>query len=151
MKWKKLIHKQNSRHYAWPASWDPAEVIAEQLECSPERVREHLSPSIRAGEVEVKQFTVWDSETERKIVKTGYRIAGAKSQAPVTKSQNRQKSGDSGVSSLERWPFSEGAKILRPDNPRRIGIVKNGQIYWNDGKVTVPGSSSQRQKLRLAK
>lgn len=155
MKWKKLVHKANARHYAWPAGWDPAEVIAEQLECSPERVREHLAPSIRAGEVEVKQFTIWDSETERKVVKTGYRIAGAKSQSPtlksqgeVIKSQDRQKSVDSAVSSPDRWPFREGAIIKRMDSTR-IGVVKSGRIHWEDGKVNAP-SRSTAQKLRLA-
>lgn len=156
MKWKKLVHKQNARHYAWPAGWDTAEQIAEQLECSPERVREHLAPSIRAGEVEVKQFTIWDSETERKVVKTGYRIAGAKSQAPAlksqgdaVKSQDRQKSVDDAVSSPVRWPFHEGAKIKRMDSPR-IGVVKSGRIHWEDGKVNVPSLSTAR-KLRLAR
>jgi len=148
MKWKKLIHKQNARHYAWPSGWDPAEVIAEQLECSPERVREHLAPSIRAGEVEVKQFTIWDGETERKVVKTGYRIAGAKSHATALKSQDRQKSVDSAVSPPDRWPFREGSVIKRIDSPRR-GVVKSGRIHWEDGKVNAP-SRSTAQKLRLA-
>lgn len=147
MKWKKLVHKANARHYAWPAGWDPAEVIAEQLECSTERVREHLAQSIRAGEVEVKQFTIWDNETERKVVKTGYRIAGAKSQTPALKSQDRQKSVDSAVSSPDRWPFREGAIIKRLDSPR-IGVVKSGRIHWEDGKVNVP-SRSTAHKLRL--
>jgi hypothetical protein len=155
MKWKKLVHKANARHYAWPSGWDPAEVIAEQLECSAERVREHLAPSIRAGEVEVKQFTIWDSETERKVVKTGYRIAGAKAQAPALKSQaeaiksqNRQKTVDSAISSPVRWPFHEGAKIKRIDSAR-IGVVKSGRIHWEDGKVNIP-SRSTAHKLRLA-
>ena len=162
MKWKKLLHKQNAQHYAWPASsegWDTAETIAEQLECSPERVREHLAPSIRAGEVEVKTFTIWDVETERKIQKVGFRSA-RKSQAPAPKSQaaaaksqgnfkNRQKSVDSASKRHERWPFRDGALIRRMDSPR-IGVVKSGRIHWEDGKISLP-SKSQQTKLRLAK
>jgi hypothetical protein len=147
MKWKKLVHKQNSRHFAWPNGWDTAEQIAEQLECSPERVREHLSPSIRAGEVEVKQFTIWDGETERKVVKTGYRISGPKSQGEAAKSQDRQKSVNY-VQKPDRWPFWEGATIKRLDSAR-IGVVKSGRIHWEDGKVNVP-SRSTAHKLRLA-
>jgi len=142
MNWKKLVHKQNAKHYAWPEGWDPAEVIAEQLECSPERVREHLAPSIRAGEVEVKQFTIWDGETGRKVVKTGFRIAGVKSQA-------RHKSVDY-IQKPDRWQFFEGATIKRIDSPR-IGIVaKDGKISWEDGKVNIP-SRSTAKKLRLAR
>ena len=160
MKWKKLLHKQNARHYAWPPGWDTAESIAEQLECSPERVREHLAPSIRAGEVEAKQFTIWDGETGRKVIKTGFRIGGlksqadgAKSQAPDPKSQakadNRQKSVDSASKRPDRWPFRDGAVIRRMDSPR-IGVVKSGKIDWEDGRVAIP-SKSQQTKLRLAK
>jgi hypothetical protein len=80
MNWKKHLHKQNAKAFSWPAGWDTAEIIAEQLECSPERVREHLAPSIRNGEVEVKTFTIWDNDTERKISKTGFRMAGKRKQ-----------------------------------------------------------------------
>ncbi len=153
MKWKKLVHKQNARHYAWPAGWDTAEQIAEQLECSPERVREHLAPSIRAGEVEVKQFTIWDGETERKVVKTGYRISGKK--AEVESRETRVESSKSPASNSKhpatsplRWPFREGSIIKRMDAPR-IGVVKSGRIHWEDGKVNVPSASTAR-KLRLA-
>lgn len=153
MKWKKLLHKQNARHFAWPPGWDTAESIAEQLECAPERVREHLAPSIRAGEVEVKQFTIWDGETGRKVIKTGFRIGGLKSQADGSKSQaksdNRQKSVDSSSKRPDRWPFREGAAIRRMDSPR-IGVVKAGRIEWEDGRVSIP-SKSQQTKLRLAK
>ena len=142
MKWKKLLHKQNARHYAWPPGWDTAESIAEQLECAPERVREHLAPSIRAGEVEVKQFTIWDGETGRKVIKTGFRIG-------QDKSDNRQKSVDSASKRPDRWPFREGAVIRRMDSPR-IGVVKAGKIEWEDGKIAIP-SKSQQTKLRLAK
>lgn len=152
MKWKKLLSKQNARHYAWPAGWDPAEVIAEQLECSPERVREHLAPSIRAGEVEVKVFTIWDEETGRKLQKTGFRIAGAKTPAPVknnlVKSQDRRKSVDY-VPKPDRWPFWEGARIKRMDRGN-CGTVKGGAIHWDSGTVTTPSSKQVTKKLRLA-
>lgn len=146
MKWKKLLHKQNARHYAWPPGWDTAEQIAEQLECSPERVREHLAPSIRAGEVECKQFTIWDAETGRKVIKTGFRIGGAK---PVESSKPSTLDSRPSTRPRDRWPFFEGAKIKRNDSPR-IGVVKSGKIEWEDGRIAIP-SKSQQSKLRLAK
>lgn len=149
MKWKKLLHKQNARHFAWPEGWDPAEVIAEQLECSPERVREHLAPSIRSGEVEAKQFTIWDSETGRKVIKTGFRIAG-KSQAQAAKSQAASTLDSRPLTQRkDRWPFSEGVKIKRLDSDT-IGIVNGRSIHWQDGRVTTPVSLSSKKKLRLA-
>jgi hypothetical protein len=152
MNWKKHVHKQNAKHFAWPAGWDTSEVIAEQLECSPERVREHLAPSIRSGEIEVKSFTIWDSETERKIVKVGFRIStGKRSHSISEESTDSKKESPSSSAMRERWPFYEGAKIMRPDNPSRTGIVKGKMIHWCDGKVATANSASQRLKLRLAK
>lgn len=154
MKWKKLLHKQNARHFAWPTGWDTAETIAEQLECSPERVREHLAPSIRAGEVEVKQFTIWDGETGRKIAKTGFRMAGmGKAEGERLKAKKEATKPQAANSKLpasrsDRWPFREGAIIKRQDSPR-IGVVKCGRIEWEDGVIAIP-SKSQQQKLRLA-
>jgi hypothetical protein len=151
MKWKKLLHKQNARHYAWPPGWDTAEEIAEQLECSPERVREHLAPSIRAGEVECKQFTIWDSESGRKVIKTGFRIGGQKKPETGNLKPEKPSTLDSRPSTRprDRWPFFEGAIIRRMDSPR-IGIVKSGTIEWEDGRIALP-SKSQQTKLRLAK
>lgn len=148
MKWKKLLHKQNAKHYAWPAGWDTAEEIAEQLECSPERVREHLAPSIRAGEVECKQFTIWDAETGRKVIKTGFRIGASKTETRV-EGKSPTPSSKLQAPNRDRWPFFEGAKIRRMDSPR-IGVVKSGKIEWEDGRIAIP-SKSQQTKLRLAK
>ena len=142
MKWKKLLHKQNAKHFSWPAGWDTAEEIAEQLECSPDRVREHLGPSIRCGEVECKNFTVWDTETGRKITKTGFRIGGRSHEGDAVPEQQKEVRKD-------RWPFYEGARIRRMDGPS-VGIVSGSCIRWENGSVTRPGSLSTRQKLRLA-
>ena len=71
--WKSLVESQNAKTFVLPEGWDSREKIAEQLGCSPERVREHLAPAIRARTVEMKQFIVWDNDTKAKVKMTAYR------------------------------------------------------------------------------
>lgn len=61
----------NTAAYSWPKGWSSREEIAEQLECSPERVREVLNPGIKAGTIECKDFKIW--EDGRFVRRTGYR------------------------------------------------------------------------------
>jgi hypothetical protein len=81
MNWKNYVATQNAKAFVLPPGWDSRETIAEQLECAPERVREHLQPGIAAREIEVRQFPVWDAELGRKIVVTAYRKSGRLEQA----------------------------------------------------------------------
>jgi hypothetical protein len=84
MNWKNYVEKQNSKAFVLPPGWDSRESIAEQLECAPDRVRDHLQPGIAAKEIESRQFPVWDSALGRKVAVTAYRQichAGAQ-QAP---------------------------------------------------------------------
>jgi len=81
MNWKNLLNKTNASTFKWPEGWDTREEVAEQLECSPDRVREVLAPAIRAGNVEVKEFKIW--EDGRFVRKTGFRAAAESK--PATK------------------------------------------------------------------
>jgi biotin operon repressor len=83
MNWKNYVEKQNAKVYTLPAGWDSRESIAEQLECSPDRVREHLQPGIAAKEIESRQFPVWDSALGRKVAVTAYRQATVKPSIPA--------------------------------------------------------------------
>lgn len=71
MNWKNEVNKMNAAAYGWPKGWASREEIAEQLECSPERVREVLAPGIKAGSIETKEFKVWDGA--RFLRRPGYR------------------------------------------------------------------------------
>jgi hypothetical protein len=73
MNWKTLVEKQNAETYTLPDGWDSRDAIAEQLECSPERVRLELAPAIKAGTVEMNVFPVWDKVTKRVQRVTAYR------------------------------------------------------------------------------
>jgi len=88
MNWKTYVATQNAKTFVLPPGWDSRETIAEQLECSPEKVREHLQPGIAAREIEVKQFPVWDSGLGRKVIVTAYRkIAPSSSADPAAPRQ----------------------------------------------------------------
>lgn len=78
--WKAVMAKQNKKTFRWPDGWDTREEVAEQLECSPDRVSQHLAPCIRAGEIEVQAFPVWDDVLKRVVRVTGYRKRPAKAE-----------------------------------------------------------------------
>lgn len=73
MNWKNTVAKINAKHYAFPAGWDTREEIAEQLECSTDRVDTLLAPGLKSGEIEKQQFPVWDERLNRKMMVMGYR------------------------------------------------------------------------------
>ena len=71
--WKPYVASMNAKTYVLPQGWDSREVVATQLECSTDRVRTVLAPAIKAGEVEVKVFQVWDKVVRRVVPTTAYR------------------------------------------------------------------------------
>jgi hypothetical protein len=79
MNWKAVVEKKNAEIYRLPEGWDTRDKVADDLECSPERVSEILRPAIKAGEIEKKIFPVWDKASKRVLQVTAYR------QQPVKK------------------------------------------------------------------
>jgi hypothetical protein len=73
MNWKNLVEKQNSETYRLPPGWTSRDDVAEQLDCSPERVAEVLRPGIKAGTVERKVWPVWDALNKRVQQVTAFR------------------------------------------------------------------------------
>ncbi len=83
--WKPYVASMNAKTYVLPAGWDSRDTVAAQLECSTDRVRVVLAPAIKAGEVETKQFPVWDRITKRVVSTTAYRRRVVKITKPATK------------------------------------------------------------------
>lgn len=77
MNWKSFVEKKNAKLFVLPSGWDSRDTIAEQLECSPDRVDDHLRPALKSGEIERQQFPVWDGTLKRKVMVTAYRQASA--------------------------------------------------------------------------
>lgn len=73
MNWKNHVESQSSKLYVLPPGWDSREKIADQLECSPDRVRLQLAPGIKSGSIEMSVFPVWDKVTKRVMRVTAYR------------------------------------------------------------------------------
>lgn len=73
--WKQFVEKKNAKTYVLPEGWDSRDTIAEQLECSPEKVDDHLRPALKSGEVIKQQFKVWNAELKRLTFVTAYKEA----------------------------------------------------------------------------
>jgi len=84
MNWKTYVEKKNAKTYVLPEGWDSRETIAEQLECSPEKVRDHLRPALQAKEVLEQRFNVWDAGLKRCVMVTAYREAAKKQESTPT-------------------------------------------------------------------
>lgn len=88
MNWKSLVETQNAKSYVLPEGWDSREKIAEQLECSPDRVRILLAPGLKSGAVETSVFPVWCDVTKRVVRTSAYR---RKPVQPARKSETKTK------------------------------------------------------------
>lgn len=111
--WKKIVSSSNSKQFRWPAGWQTRDEVAEELECSRERVSEILAPAIEQGLIERKQFPVWDPNTHRKVMVIGYREVSAEKKQPT-----------------------EGAKVRRKYGSGQIGVLSKDGKKW---KITWPG------------
>lgn len=142
--WKSILEKQNAATYAWPRGWSSRDDVAEQLECSPERVASLLAPGIRAGTVERQDFTVWDNKLKRLVRITGYREIGKSEASPESKK--------SGEPRLAKEPL-EGSKIRRRRGSGKVGILsregKRWKITWPHRPPTYPSKNSLEKELEI--
>lgn len=79
--WKTLVEANNAKTYVLPEGWDTKEKVAEQLECSEDRVRLLLAPALKNGTVEAGTFPLWDDVTKRVVRVTAYRRIPAPAKA----------------------------------------------------------------------
>ena len=70
--WKSLVEKQNAETFVLPEGWDSREDIAEQLECSPDRVDDNLRPGIKSGRFIKQSFKVWNATLKRNVMVIAY-------------------------------------------------------------------------------
>ena len=77
--WKRIVEKTQAETYILPPGWTGRDEVAEQLGCSPDRVRLLMVPAIKARDVEARVFPVWDPVTKRVQRVTAYHeIVGKK-------------------------------------------------------------------------
>lgn len=75
MNWKTYVEKKNAKTYVLPPGWDSRETVAAQLDCSTDKVDDHLRPALKSGEVIKQQFKVWDESQKRLVFVVAYREA----------------------------------------------------------------------------
>lgn len=75
MNWKSYVEKKNAKTFVLPDGWDSREDVATQLDCSTDKVDDHLRPALKSGEVIKQQFKVWNDEQKRLVFITAYREA----------------------------------------------------------------------------
>jgi hypothetical protein len=85
MNFKRIVENSNAKTYVLPEGWTPRDKVAEQLECSPDRVAQHLAPAIKEGTIETKAFPVWDKITKKVVRVTAYRETAKRSDSPAAK------------------------------------------------------------------
>jgi hypothetical protein len=131
--WKSILEKQNATAYAWPKGWSSRDDVAEQLECSPERVAGLLAPGVRAGTVERQDFTIWDAKLKRLVRVTGYRETG-KGEAPAAPV----------AAKVDKAPPA-GTKVVSRRNGSTGVIQQDGRILWDTGRQSRPTESAWRK------
>ena len=126
MDWKKLVEKKNAKTFVLPQGWDSRETVAMQLDCSTEKVDDHLRPALKSGEVIKQQFKVWDGDQKRLVFVVAYRAA-------------------------DKTPaVAQGAPADGFDLAAAQAMKKTGQSYAQIGKVFGLSGESVRSKLRRA-
>jgi hypothetical protein len=154
--WKNVVTKINRKQYAWPAGWETREEVAEQLECSPERVSEILAPGIRSGDVEKGTFAVWDDHLNRKVMITGYRMRPAAGSTPTPEPAQPRLPRPTTASGrgpgrppVKYTPPAAGTRV-RSRKRGTLGTVRpDGGIDWDSGNTSYPGPSTMRDDIRV--
>jgi len=145
--WKNIVSSSNAKQYRWPAGWQTREQVAEDLECSRDRVSDVLAPAIEQGLVERKQFPVWDQVTRRKIMVTGYR--------EISKSERQERASEPKKPDEPRQVKEplEGSKIRRRRGSGKVGILsrdgKRWKITWPHCPPTFPSKKSLERELEI--
>ncbi len=109
MNWQKAIDKINQDKYKIPAGWDSKEKIAQELQCSPDRVHDLLKSGIASGAFESQEFPVWDAKRRLTVRIRCYRQRSddAPKSVPINASP----------ASLRYAPVEERVKLAIARNP----------------------------------
>ncbi len=124
MNWKSYVEKKNAKTYVLPEGWDSRDEVAAQLDCSTDKVDDHLRPALKSGEVIKQQFKVWDEGQKRLTFVTAYREAAKDRPVPAT--------------------------IVPFDMEKAVALKKAGKTYAEIGSVLGVTKDSVRNKLRRA-
>lgn len=68
------MEKLQAKTFVLPPGWEKQDKVATDLDCSREKVRSVLAPAIKLGDVECKQFVVFDKELKKLVRVTAYKM-----------------------------------------------------------------------------
>lgn len=137
--WKALVVKHKAKSVKpIPEGWLTRAQVAEKLGCSESRVNENLRSAIKAKDVLMDKFAVWDALEGKVVSIPCYSIAARKtSDAAPAKS----KPG--------RWPFPVGTKVRRYDSAQTGVVISGGRVEWASGAISTPKGSTTRKILAV--
>jgi hypothetical protein len=133
--WKTILEKQNAAAYAWPKGWTSRDDVADQLDCSPDRVASLLAPGIRSGSIERQDFTVWDGQLKRLVRITGYRESAKAKAAPAIEIPSQK---------VDQAPAA-GSKVVSRRTGSQGVVQDDGSIQWESGNISRPTESAWRK------
>jgi hypothetical protein len=135
--WKALVVKHKAKSVKpIPEGWLTRAQVAEKIGCAESRVNENLRSALKAKDVLIQKFPIWDA-IEGKIVSIPcYSLRKAK------ESESTRPKKENGL-------FPEGTKVRRKDGSRVGVVVSGGNVKWSDGRVTTPSGSTLRKLVRV--
>lgn len=101
--WKATVEKINAATYVLPDGWDSRATVAEQLECSEEKVDDHLRPGLKSGRFIKQPMKVWDKTLGRNVMVIAYhdtandapRLVGQSGDVPIERLKELKAAGKS--------------------------------------------------------
>ena len=132
--WKALIVKHKAKSVKpIPDGWLTKTQVAEKIGCSESRVNENLRAALKAKDVLMQKFPVWDA-IEGKVV----------SIPCYCLSSRKPKEAEPARSTKTGWPFPEGTKVRRKDGDSGV-MLSGGRVQWKTGRITKPSGSTIRK------
>jgi hypothetical protein len=137
--WKALVVKHKAKSVKpVPEGWLTRAQVAEKIGCAESRVNENLRSAIKAKDVLVDKFPIWDAIEGKVVTIQCYSISSRK---PAEAAPTKGKPG--------RWPFPVGTQVRRYDSPQTGVVIAGGRIEWANGRICTPQGSTCKKILAV--
>lgn len=113
MNWQKAIDRINAEKFQVPAGWDTKEKIANELQCSPDRVHDLLKTGLTSGAFESQEFAVWDPKRRMTVRVRCYRQKPSGDVEQVDPVKGSLTLRDKVLRALAKNPNATDSKIAR--------------------------------------
>jgi len=72
--WIKTVNDINHKRFTIPLGWETKEQVANSLQCAPDKVIDILKPGIQSGDIEKRDFPLWDEKRRMSIKVSCFRL-----------------------------------------------------------------------------